>query len=57
MAELLTVKEVAKVLKLTTRSVYKLISGGDIPHCKISGSIRVREEDLSRYIKSSRSAS
>ena len=48
---LLTVSEVAKMLKVNRNFVYKLIKDGELEAVRI-GSIKVREEKLNEYIKS-----
>lgn len=47
---LLTVTEVAKILKVNRNFVYKLIKDGELKAVKI-GSIKVREKDLNTYIE------
>ena len=49
---LLTVKEVSKELRVNVNYVYKLINAGLLPSIKL-GSIKVREETLKEFIKSS----
>lgn len=46
---LLSVSEVAKMLKVNRNFVYKLIKDGELEAVKI-GSIKVREEALNEYI-------
>ena len=48
---LLTVSEVAKLLKVNRNFVYKIINNGELEAVKI-GSIKVRKEALNRYIES-----
>ena len=48
---LLSVSEVAKMLKVNRNFVYKLINDGELEAVKI-GSIKVRKEALNRYIES-----
>ena len=43
---LLTVREVARVLKVSTSTVYKLVSRRVLPHLRASNAIRVAQEDL-----------
>ena len=47
---LLTVTEVAKMLKVNKNFVYKIINNGELEAVKI-GSIKVRKEALNRYIE------
>lgn len=48
---LLTVSEVAKMLKVNRNFVYKLIKDGELEAVRI-GSIKVRKDVLNEYIKS-----
>ncbi|MEK4337868.1 MULTISPECIES: helix-turn-helix domain-containing protein [Bacillus] len=47
----LKVSEVAKILKLSENRVYVLTKQGVIPSVKVSGSVRVLQNDLEEYIK------
>ena len=47
---LLNIKEVAEILNVSRALVYSLIKRGDIPTVRIERTIRVRPEDLERYI-------
>ena len=46
---LLSVSEVAKLLKVNRNFVYKIIADGELEAVKI-GSIKVRREALNRYV-------
>ena len=46
---LLSVSEVAKLLKVNRNFVYKIINNGELEAVRI-GSIKVREEALNEYI-------
>ena len=48
---LLSVSEVAKMLKVNRNFVYKIINDGELEAVRI-GSIKVSEEALNRYIES-----
>ena len=48
---LLTVSEVAKLLKVNRNFVYNIINNGELEAVKI-GSIKVKKEALNRYIES-----
>ncbi len=50
--DVLTVDEVAKLLKLSKITIYRLIKTGEIPAYKIGASWRVNKEDLENYIES-----
>ena len=47
---LLSVSEVAKLLKVNRNFVYKIINNGELEAVKI-GSINVRREALNRYVE------
>ena len=47
---LLSVAEVAKLLKVNRNFVYKIIADGELEAVKI-GSIKVRREALNRYVE------
>ena len=46
----LTVGEVARTLRVSTMTVYRLINAGQLPAVRIGRSFRLREEDLDRYL-------
>jgi len=50
-ARLLRSDEVAEVLQISRSMAYALMKRGDIPTVRIGTSVRVRPEDLDRYIK------
>ena len=47
---LLTVAEVAKMLKVNKNFVYKIINNGELEAVKV-GSIKVKQEALNNYIE------
>jgi excisionase family DNA binding protein len=49
--QLLTVPEVALILKTSRSMAYLLVQRGEIPSIRISHLLRVRKEDLQRYIE------
>lgn len=49
-SDVLTVREVAKVLRLHKDSVYTAIHRGQIPHVKIGRSLRVPKAGLMRFL-------
>ncbi len=54
---MLTVRDVAVLLKVSQGAVYTLVESGVLPHHRIGagrGVIRIREDDLDRYIDSCR---
>ncbi len=50
--DVLTVDEVAKLLKLSKITIYRLIKTGEIPAYKVGASWRINKEDLEAYIES-----
>ena len=50
---LLSVSEVAKMLKVNRNFVYKIINNGELEAVKI-GSIKVRKEALTKYVNEQR---
>jgi excisionase family DNA binding protein len=52
MKGLLTVAEVAEMLRVSTMTVYRLIRTGELPAVRIGRSYRVREPDLEAYLES-----
>ncbi|WP_079708729.1 helix-turn-helix domain-containing protein [Paraliobacillus ryukyuensis] len=48
---LLKIPDVANILKLSKNRVYVLSKQGVIPSVRISGSVRVLQDDLEKYIK------
>ena len=47
---LLTVREVADVMRVSTMTVYRLINGGNLRAARIGRSFRIRTEDLERFL-------
>ena len=52
--ELLTVREIAKGLKLSTTFVWREIKAGALPTIRLGRSVRVTRADLDAYIKARR---
>lgn len=54
--KLLTIPEVAEAMKVSEKTVRRLIKRGDLPAFKVGdrGQLRVEEQDLERYIVSQR---
>ena len=49
---LLTVAEVAEVLRVSTMTVYRLIKSGDITAIRVGKSYRIAEPELQGYLAS-----
>ena len=49
---ILTVREVAEILRVCTAIVYRLCKTGELPHFRVSNSIRVWESDVRAFARS-----
>lgn len=47
---LLTVREVAALLRVSTWTIYALSARRELPHVRVSNAIRFRTEDVQRYL-------
>ena len=45
-----TVAEVARALRVSNMTVYRLISSGQLPAVRVGKSYRLRDEDVDRYL-------
>ncbi len=45
-----TVAEVARLLRVSNMTVYRLVQGGQLPAVRIGRSYRIREADVDRYL-------
>jgi excisionase family DNA binding protein len=54
MIELLTIKDVAEILKISTSGVRRLYQGRHLPFIKVGGSIRFSESDILDFLKKER---
>jgi len=50
--QLLTVREVADVMRVSTMTVYRLIRAGALPAIRVGKHFRIRESELSGYLES-----
>lgn len=50
LSEMLDVCDVAKICKVTPRSVYNWVWAGKIPHFKANGRLLFRQEDLRKFL-------
>ncbi len=48
--DILTIKEVAEMLKLTEKTAYRLVSEGEIPGFKVGGSWRFSRNKLEKWV-------
>jgi len=46
----LTVAEVARMLRVSNMTVYRLVNAGELPAVRIGKSYRVGQEDLDKYL-------
>ncbi len=51
MDKILTIPEVAEVLKISKAKIYMLVSKKKIPHIKIQRNVRIRESDLVKWLE------
>ncbi len=49
--EILTISEVAKLLKINEKTAYRLASQAEIPGFKVGGSWRFRADELRRWME------
>jgi excisionase family DNA binding protein len=47
---MLTVREVAERLRVSSSTVYGLCERGELPHLRVSNAIRIRPEDLDEFL-------
>jgi excisionase family DNA binding protein len=56
---LLTVRDVAEILRLSESCVYTMIAAGQLPHLRVGngrGSIRFRRDEIDRFLDGCRTA-
>ena len=49
--EVLTIKEVAGLLKLAEKTVYSMAQQGELPACKVRGQWRIRRADFDAWME------
>jgi excisionase family DNA binding protein len=49
-SEFLTVSEVARLMRVSNMTVYRLIRSGDLQAVRIGNRYRLRESEVSRYL-------
>ena len=49
--EILTIQEIAALLKLADKTVYSMAQGGELPAFKVRGQWRVRRVDFEAWIE------
>jgi excisionase family DNA binding protein len=47
---LLTVAEVAAIMRVSNMTVYRLIKAGDLPALRVGKNYRIRESEVDRYL-------
>lgn len=55
--EILTISEVAKLLKINDKTAYRLASRSEIPGFKVGGSWRFRADELRRWMETQAASS
>jgi excisionase family DNA binding protein len=53
--DILTIREVAEMLKLAEKTVYSLVADGDIPGFKVGGSWRFSRKKLEKWVETQNS--
>jgi excisionase family DNA binding protein len=48
--ELLTAREVAEVMRVSTMTVYRLIKAGELPAIRVGKHLRIRRDDVTGYL-------
>ena len=48
--KLLTVNEVAKILRVSNMTVYRLVKGKQIPAIRVGKNYRIKEIDIDKYL-------
>ena len=48
--DLLTVSEVAEIMRVSNMTVYRLIKSGQLPAIRVGKSYRIREDDVDRFL-------
>lgn len=51
--KLLTVAEVAKIMRLSKMTVYRMVNSGTLPALKVGRSIRVPQASVDNYLRES----
>ena len=54
--EILTIREVAELLKINEKTAYRLAADGKIPGFRVGGSWRFRRTDIDQWIGEQRTA-
>jgi len=54
--EILTIREVAELLKINEKTAYRLTADGKIPGFRVGGSWRFRLSDIDQWIEGQRTA-
>jgi excisionase family DNA binding protein len=47
--ELLTAREVAELMRVSTMTVYRLIKSGELPAIRVGKHLRIRRDDVEAY--------
>lgn len=52
-SKLLTIAEVAAMMRVSKMTVYRLVHGGELPALRVGRSFRVLESDVDEYLRKS----
>lgn len=52
--ELLTIQELAQVLRISTTTAYRMVDQREIPFHKVRGSLRFTRDDVDGYLRGTR---
>lgn len=55
-AAVLTIREVAELLKVDTKTVYRLVRGHKLPGFKVAGTWRFKNTDIDQWIENQKEA-
>jgi len=50
MEQYYTVKEIAEMLKVTMKTIYRIIEAGELPAARVGKSLRISETNLKKYL-------
>ncbi len=48
---MLTIKQVAEMINVSVRTVYRLLENNELPSYKLGGSLRMKQSDVEVYIE------
>lgn len=51
MQKLLTVSEVARLLRVSNMTIYRLLKSGDLPAVRVGKNYRIQKRDIEAYLQ------